>query len=760
MLNWLKKIIPISDTRTPEERTATAAALHEQAISAMHRGETFAAIEHLKKALDTRHDFEDAYRDLCFALFHVGQIGNAKDAALRGLKYFPDSFDLNFYLGNLYFESGDCMNAADCYHKALALRPQDSAARFNLGRVQQELGELDLAIETYRDVVAGAPGFVDAHLNLGALLGDQGLVDEALACYKKALKVKPDCTGAHNNIGYLLKAQGKLEEALAAFRKELAVNPGMAKTHNNIGNVFQAQGKLDKAMDSYRQAAAVDPENVDAYQNLAQCYTVQRNLNAALECSRKVLELDPDFLLGRAQMLHVLQHLCRWDELDKHVDIVRKIINDSKTTSNDWIAPFAFLALPGTTAAEQRRCAEKFVHAEYDKLRKRREELDFDYELSRDRPIHIAYLSADFHQHATAFLMAEVFELHDRDRFRISAYSCGIEDGSPMRSRLKRAFDSFVDLRNLSDDEAARKIHDDKVDILVDLKGYTEGTRSAILAYRPAPIQVNYLGYPGTMGADFVDYLIADRFVIPPKHVEHYSEEVMWLDDCYQPNDRKRPIPQPLRRVECGLPEDGLVFCCFNQTYKITSEVFDVWCRLLTRFPSSVLWLLASNPHAEANLRQELAHRGVDVSRLIMAPPVSPDKHLARLQCADIFLDTLPYNAHTTCSDALWMGVPVVTCAGDTFPSRVAGSLLTAMEVPELITRDLDAYFALAADLAANPERRMQLRSKLLAKRDTAPLFDSMRFTRNLESVYISMLERYLAEGKHSRRDAKMLAAN
>jgi predicted O-linked N-acetylglucosamine transferase (SPINDLY family) len=337
--------------------------------------------------------------------------------------------------------------------------------------------------------------------------------------------------------------------------------------------------------------------------------------------------------------------------------------------------------------------------------------------------------------------MVELFELHNRERFRISAYSYGPDDGSTMQKRVKNAFDEFVDIRDDSIEQTAKRIYANQVDILVDLKGYTMLNRAGILALRPAPIQVNYLGYPGTMGADFVDYLIADSFIIPPEYIDNYTEKVVWLPGCYQPNDRSRPRLAAPTRPECGLPEQEFVFCCLNAAYKITPSVFDVWCRLVLAVPGSILWLWANNPFVEKNLRLEAASRGISAERLVMAPKLNPEQHLARLQCADLFLDTTPVNAHTTCSDALWMGLPVITCVGETFPSRVAGSLLTAIGLPELITTNLEDYFKLALELATDENRRKQLRARLIENRDTSPLFDTERFTGNLEDAYNSMWE-------------------
>jgi predicted O-linked N-acetylglucosamine transferase (SPINDLY family) len=355
--------------------------------------------------------------------------------------------------------------------------------------------------------------------------------------------------------------------------------------------------------------------------------------------------------------------------------------------------------------------------------------------------VHIGYLSADFNDHVVSRQFIEVLEHHDRRHFIISAYSYSQDDGSILRRRLEGAVDSFVDIRQSTYEEAARTIQKDNIHILVDLTGHTANSRSAILAYRPAPIQVNYLGYPGTMGTDLVDYLIADNFIIPPELEGNYVEQVLRLPGCYLPNDRTRIRPEPLSRIECGLPSEGTVFCCFNQPYKITPIMFDVWCRLLHAIPDSILWLRAFNPLVEHNIKREGEKRGIDRTRIIMANSVPASAHLARLACADLFLDTTPYNAHATCSDALWMGVPVITCAGETFPSRVAGSLLNTMGVPELVTYSLDEYYQLAYILATDRNKREELKETIRVNRETSMLYDSAMITRGLEDIYIRMMK-------------------
>ncbi len=354
--------------------------------------------------------------------------------------------------------------------------------------------------------------------------------------------------------------------------------------------------------------------------------------------------------------------------------------------------------------------------------------------------MRLAYLSADFREHATAFLAAELFERHDRRRFDLYAISWGRGDGSALRKRLERAFDRFIDVRDSSDLDVAREMRDLEIDIAVDLNGFFEGCRPGILARRPAPIQVNYLGYPASMGADYIDYIVVDPFIVAPDQQQFFAERLAFLPECYQPNDRLRPIAEhtPSRR-DCGLPDRGLVFAAFNSPYKITPAVFDIWMRLLQSVPSAVLWLLRDNPWVEGNLRREAQARGVASERLVFAPRAYLPDHLARHRLADLFLDTFPCNAHTTASDALWAGLPLLTCAGRSFAARVAGSLLHAIGLPELVTTSPADYEALALALARSPERLAALRDRLRANRATSPLFDAGRLARHLEAAYLEM---------------------
>jgi len=406
------------------------------------------------------------------------------------------------------------------------------------------------------------------------------------------------------------------------------------------------------------------------------------------------------------------------------------------------VSPFLLLAMAGVSASEQRGCSDLWMKDRLAAAAADRAALAFTFDIAERPKIRIGYLSCDFQEHATALLLIEMFEAHDRARFELFAYSYGADDGKPMRPRLEATFDHFVDIEALSNIDAARAIHADGIDILIDLKGYTLHTRTAILMFGPAPVQVNFLGYPGTLGGSICDYIVTDPFLTALSSSEDYSESFAYLPNTYQPHGRKARIGTAPTRAEAGLPEEGFVFCCFNQAYKITPDMFDIWCRLLIEVPGSVLWLL-KNKKAEGNLKNEALWRGVTSDRLVFAKDLPQIEHLGRLQLADLVLDTLPYNAHTTASDALWASVPLVTCAGATFPSRVAGSILRAIGLDELIAPDLDGYFDFAYALATDPDRLASVKAKLAANRLTTPLFDIEAYTRDLEGLFETMWRRY-----------------
>ncbi len=571
--------------------------------------------------------------------------------------------------------------------------------------------------------------------NRGNILQSLERLDEALASFDAALTVRPDYADALINRGGVLQALERLPEALASYDRALAVRPDSVQALNNRGTVLKGLDRLPEALASYDRAIALKADYAEAFYNRA---IVLRDLNRLQESvadyERAIeLKLGGQFLKGAR--LHAKMLICDWSNLDEEFSELISAVASGVPAS----LPFPFLAIP-SSPSDQRKCAELYVA---DKFPSTSAPLWRGERYSHDR-IRLAYLSADLHDHAVPQLMAGLFESHDRSRFETIAISLAPCRQDRMRERLGRSFDRFFDVQAAKDREAAALVRELEVDIAIDLNGFTKAARPGIFARRPAPVQVNYLGYAGTLGRSHWDYIIADRFVIPQERHEHYGEKVVYLPESYFPHDCTRRISACTpSRADAGLPETGLVFCCFNNAYKITPDVFDVWMRLLRAVEGSVLWLSGANPSAVENLRIEAGRRAVAPERLVFAPKIpSMEDHLARHRLADLLLDTLYYNAHTTAIDALWAGLPVLTCSGTAFASRGAGSLLTAVGLPELITHSLPDYEALALRLARDGALLTAIKQKLARNRDTHPLFDTGRFTRHIEAAYTSMWER------------------
>ena len=552
--------------------------------------------------------------------------------------------------------------------------------------------------------------------------------------FRAALAIVPDRASGLINLSATLFRQDKFGEAIEVARRALTIEPDAVEALVALGSALVKQRRLDEALVAMERAVAAAPSDPTALMGRASVLTELRRYDLAIADYRAAQRIDPGKENLRGLLVTAQMQACDWTGLAGETDALLADIRRGKALAN----PFYLLTTPAT-AADQLLGARGMTRRDYLPLSPlfRGERYDNDR-------IRVAYVSGDFHKHATAHLMTGVFEHHDRARFETFGISVGPDDGSPERQRLLTAFDHFVDVQERGNDEIAALIHGNRVDIAVDLGGFTEGGRLAVFARRPAPVQVSYLGLPGTTGAPYLDYLVADAVVIPADAHRFYSEKIVTLPDTYQANDDKRRIaPGTPTRREAGLPETGFVFCCFNNNYKIAPVVFDIWMGLLAAVEGSVLWLMRSNEVAAANLRREAAARGVSPDRLVFAPPLPVAEHLARHRLAGLFLDTSPYNAHTTASDALWSGLPVLTCPGSTFPSRVAASLLRAIGLPELITSSFEEYRDLALTLARDPERLAAIRTKLAANRDTTALFDTARFTRHLESAYSTMVERH-----------------
>jgi predicted O-linked N-acetylglucosamine transferase (SPINDLY family) len=562
-----------------------------------------------------------------------------------------------------------------------------------------------------------------------------GQKKEALTCFDLLLQIRPDHILAHNNRGQILRDLGSLQEAIGSFRRALDLKPDFAEAHNNLGIVLARLGLHDQASGCFAKAIEIKPKYAEAHSNLGNALGWLGQHEDAATSLDRALKLNPSYDRALANKLFQQAAICDWTAFGGGVGAVAEL-----GISGQAVSPFNLLPFDDDAARNHLR-AERFVREHFDSA----DLGPIKRPNSMPARLEIGYFSADFHEHATLHLVARLFELHDRSRFRIHIFSFGQDSNDCLRERLKSSVDAFHEVRPLTDAAIAMTARQNGIHIAVDLKGFTANSRTGIFACRAAPVQINYLGYPGTMGAPFMDYILADHVVIPEAQACHYSEKAIYLPHSYQINDDRRAISDaPVTRNAAGLPEDGFVYCCFNHAYKISPTEFDIWMRLLSNVPKSVLWLLGINETAERNLKLEAVKRGVDPNRIVFAQRTHSSAHLARHRLADLFLDTFHYNAHTTASDALRSGLPLVTKIGNGFASRVAASLLRACGLPDMITNTNEAYERLALELAQNPQKLQELKQKLFANISTAPLFDSTGTTRSIEAGYWSAYRRYI----------------
>ncbi|MFG1480153.1 tetratricopeptide repeat protein [Xanthobacter sp. V4C-4] len=670
---------------------------------------------------------------MALCLSRIGRLPEAAKALREAARSLPGDADIAGSLGNVLAQMGEREEAQASFERALAIKPGHRAAQAGLSQLAAADGRLDVL----RRAVAEDPDNGEAALALGCALiatgSDPGLAVEewSQAVGRGALTVER--LAEMSRQAY---AQLRDREAILLLQTAASLRPTDAALFGSLGALLLDKQRYNEALDAVRRALALDPADVNSWTNLGTIYVDIRKFTDALACYRKAMALAPDNILVRVSFSKVARAVCEWSEVELREAETARLLTRTGAMAGLRIDPFSPLS-SHMTPADHLRFARNYAAS----LRVLPQHVCPPAPPANPgRRIRVGYFSRDYHHHATAFLAVEMFERHDREKFEVFAYSYGPNDNSDMRRRVVGAFDHFVEVAGMSNEDVARRIHDDGIDILVDLKGYTANCRTEVMAMRPAPVQVNFLGFPGSMGASFIDYIIGDRVVTPLADAANYDEKIVQLPGSYQPNDSRRLMSDVVpSRADCGLPETGIVFCCFNNTYKITPDMFRLWMRLLDQVPDSVLWLYEANATARDNLAYEAASAGVDPDRLIFAPWADVKDHLARQVHADLFLDTRPYNAHTTASDALWAGVPVVTFPGESFASRVAASLLHAVGLPELVTSSLEEYEALALALARDPERVATLKSRLLRMRAGAALFDAAAYTRGIEAAYLRM---------------------
>ncbi len=671
------------------------------------------------------------------ALMHhrAGRLDDAARLYRNVLQTEPQNVWAQYLLGSLHFQRREFVQALARFDLALAVKPGLFEPLAGRGAALSNLGRHDEALAAYDAVLAANPGHAQSWSNRGNALLTLGRVEEAVRSYDKALALMPDFADGWRNRGSALMQLGRIEDALASFDKAVALNPGFADAWEDRATALTQLGRRGEAVIAYDRALALKPGSPELFYNRGNAHAILGHYAQAAADCEEVLARDPDYPYARGVLIHSKLQACDWTGLEDQRAKVSAALAQRKRA----VSPFNLKAL-SDSPAEHLSAAEIWTA---DQCPPAANPLARGARYAHER-IRLVYVSGDFNNTAVGNLMAGVFERHDRARFETIAVSFGPLDRTPSRLRLEAAFERFVDVRARGDEDIARLIRGMEADIAVDLMGFTGQCRSAIFAWRPAPLQVNYLGFPGTMGAPYMDYLIADPTLIPEEQQRHYAEKIAYLPHCYLPGDRSRAIADAPSRASAGLPETGFVFASFNNSYKFNAAMFDIWMRLLREVKGSVLWLPANNAEARRNLAREAEKHGLPAERIVFAPPIpAADAYLARLSLADLFLDTAPYNAHSTAMDALWAGLPLLTLIGNSFASRVAASALKAVNLPELIAQTPEQYEAMALKLARDAASLAQIRARLREARTTAPLFDAHTFTRDLESAFETMWARH-----------------
>jgi protein O-GlcNAc transferase len=701
------------------------------------------------------------------ALHQAGRLADAEALYLKSLAADEDSYPALHLLGQLRLQQGRAAEALPYIQRALSVRPDTPDTLANYGAALEGVGRHSEALEVLERLVNLSPNDsrawshraallfklhrageavadldralaldpldADAWMNRGTALLAVNRTEEALESFERVLRLRPDYTEARHSRGLVLKAMGRAGDALAEFERVLQEKPEHLRALINRATVLGAMGRADLELQGYNRALAIRPDMVEALIGRAYCLrTCKQDLAGAIADQERAVTIEPDYPYARGDLVHMKMLAADWRDLAGDLTLLDQGVRAGKRVVNPYV-------YQGLSASPADLLASARIYTKY-----KYPPVSFPRRQAR-RPgkIRLGYVCSDFCAQATMHLAAGLFEHHDRSRFEVAGFDNSPEDGSPMRQRVRAAFEKFLPIQSLSDREAAQLVAANEIDVLINLNGYFGNPRMGVFALRAAPIQVNYLGFPGSLGADYMDYILADAEVIPGGEEPFYSEKVLRLPGCYQINDRRRPRPAASSRGLHGLRDTDFVFCHFNNSYKLTPEIFSLWLRLLANVQPSVLWILESNTLFAANLRREAARAGIDPARLVFAPRMEISAHLARLALGDLFLDSLPYNAHTTASDALWAGLPLLTCRGKTFAGRVAASLLRAVGLPELITDSLEEYESLALTLARDRTLLRSYRERLSRDPARLPLFDTARTTRQIETAYEEMMRRW-----------------
>lgn len=710
------------------------------AVQAHQLGDIARAEQLYLEAIRRQPTNADAFSNLALILMERGELNSAHHAIRQALAINPQLAAYWSLLGQIASKRNDYPAATAALTQAIRLSPMEPQLHYLLGCTLHEQSDQTSAILAYRRALEMKPGDPDVSNNLGIALQETGQLDKAIQAYREALQHQPQNVNASTNLGIALQTQGQFEQSLAAFQQSLRIAPDHVPTMLAIGNWYLTSGNAREAGKAFSAIARQTPNHSEAHYNLGLVYHTLGHHEFAAQAYQRAAALSPKY--SQLLALHQFQQLAILDGGERQALLaLRELSASQKQGTVTPVPPFVVITLPiESSAQEQFECARYWSQTTYRYVPR----IEAPIRPAKSR-IRLGYISPDFRAHPGAMLVAELIEAHDRSRFEVFVYSLAPPDNSVFRKRIIRGSDHFIDLRSDSIGAGASKIFEDEIDILVDISGYSQHSRTEILAAHPASIQVNYLGFPGTMGADFIDYILVDDFIVPRDQQNYFSERLVHLPGCYQVNTSHWQLGPAVTRSQVGLPEDTFVFCAFNNPYKITATMLQLWMRLLHTIPKSVLWLLETNSAVAHNLRQAASKLGVDPARLVFAPKRPLPEHLIRHKLADLFLDCYPVNAHTTASDALRMGLPLVTLSGKTFVSRVAGSLLQTLGLPELITYDFESYEKLVVELATQSSRLTELRYRLNESVKTSSLFDIRSATKKIETAYEQMYARHRA---------------
>jgi len=726
------------------------------------------AISAYQKALEIKPDYFEALNNLGNAYKNNNELEKAIESYQKALSISPDYPTLHNNLGNALKEFGEVERAIQCFRQAIEINPEFPDSHNNLGDAFRELNQFDDAVESYEKAINLDPNYFEAFNNLGTAFKDLDKLDEAVSSYEKALKINPAFSDSYNNLGNVLKKLGKLDEALECYEMGISVNPNDVDIHNNIGRLFSKLKRMDEALQSYNTALKINPLHAETYKNLGIIFMKLDRLDESFKHIEKALKLNPEYAEGHSMKGRILSEFDQLDEalesfrkanqIDSNLYFILSNIMQTKMRLCDWsnlpelletlksrinnnekhtIIPFDLLSLIDDPRL-QKMASENYIKEDFP----RNYSVPNSTSYPKHKKILIGYFSSDFRIHPVATLTAELYETHDRSQFEIHAFSFGPDTSDEMNLRIKAGVDHFHDILDMSEKDSVVLARALEIDIAIDLGGFTGDSRTGIFAMRVAPIQISYIGYLGTMGSEYYDYLIADQIMIPKKYQQYYSEKIIYLPS-FQVNDSKEKPPNIFfSRKDIGLPEEGFIFCCLNNTYKINPGVFDSWAKILNNVEGSILLIYADHESSKVNLIKEIKSRGVDSNRLFFAESFPRPEYLARYRIPDLFLDTRPYNAGTTASDALRMGLPVLTLMGESYPSRMAGSILTAANLPELITTSVEEYESMAIDLGSNPQKLKAIKEKLERSLIEAPLYDIAQFTKSLEFSFKEIYKR------------------